>query len=217
MSFSSCGIAGATVLTSGPLHRACVLTHDVSLEYNDGYPATCVLTSAALWEILERLGYPARMMRIQASIHHDAHWNDGVILGSFGDGTWRPASQPGMWKGHVGVVVGDVLLDPTLDQVNGGRLWAGATPMAVQFVENGGPRSFTDAFGTTRHWIAETVFCVPIGDNGAEARFTLFPNKCGWKSAGDFRAKYRRRPIVEKVLAEMAGGATLVEAALQSI
>jgi hypothetical protein len=56
-----------------------VLTHDASLEYNDGYPATCVLTSAAVREILERLGYPARMIRIEASVHYDAHWNEAVL------------------------------------------------------------------------------------------------------------------------------------------
>jgi hypothetical protein len=85
-------------------------------------------------------------------------------------------------------VSGNVLLDPTLDQVNDGYPYLGATPMVVEFASG------------------QTMFFVPSGYEGAEVRYRLFPGRGGWKAAPDFRFKTRRRPITELVLKKL--GAT---------
>src|SRR5262245_19885501 len=86
-----------------------------------GLRATCVLTSFALHDALQRLGFNYRLLRIQATVTPDDYRKlGGTILGGFGPcGFRRPAAPPGIWSGHLAVVVDDEwLLDPTLDQAN---------------------------------------------------------------------------------------------------
>jgi hypothetical protein len=143
------------VITSGLFYNACRYTNAVSVAFNNGHRDTCILTSAALRDVLRHFGYSAEMMRIEAAAANDAIDRAACILGSDGDGSRRQKANPGMWCGHVGVVTGNVLLDPTLDQVNDTYTYLGATPMFVEFAAG------------------QTVFFVPTGDNGAEVRFKL--------------------------------------------
>jgi hypothetical protein len=120
----------------------------------------------------------AQMLRIEAGVFPREVHSSGCILGSDGDCS-RPKASPGMWRGHVGVVTGNVLLGPTLAQVNDDHPYFSATAMVVEFAPE------------------QPIFFVPTGDKGAELRFKLFLGHCGWKGAPDFRFKSRRRPIIK--------------------
>jgi hypothetical protein len=101
------------VITSGPLFDSCKYANEISAVFNNRRRDTCILTSAAL-----RDGYPAEMMRIEAAVSNHAVDPSACILGFDGDGSKEQKASPGMWRGYVGVVTGNVLLDPTLDEVN---------------------------------------------------------------------------------------------------
>jgi hypothetical protein len=79
----------ATVITSGILFDACKCTNEISAVFNNGDRDTCVLTSAALRDVLRHFGYPAEMMRIEAAVSNDAVDRFATILGSDGDGSRR--------------------------------------------------------------------------------------------------------------------------------
>jgi hypothetical protein len=180
----------AKVITSGLFFDACKSANEISAVFNNGYRDTCILTSAALRDVLRRLGYTAKMMRIEAAVSNHAVDPSACILRFDGDGSRRRKAAPRMWRGHVGVVIGNVLLDPTLDQVNDGYPFMGATPMVVEFAPG------------------QTMFFVPTGDKGAEVRFSLSPERCGWKAAPDFRFDSRRRPMIEAVLEKLGADGT---------
>ena len=80
--------------------------------------STCVLTSFALHDVLQRLGYNSRPLRIEAAVFPDDRKFCGTIQRLERTGSRRAAS-PGKWWGHLAVLVEDEwLLDPTLDQAN---------------------------------------------------------------------------------------------------
>src|SRR5262245_63909454 len=81
--------------------------------------STCILTSFALHNVLQRLGYNSRPLRIEAAVFPDDRKFYGSILGGFSEPGRRRAASPGMWHGHLAVVVDNSwLLDATLDQAN---------------------------------------------------------------------------------------------------
>src|SRR6266478_2239293 len=93
----------------------------------------CILASAALWEVLQKLGISSYPMRAEAAVFgadiNPPEQRYGVILGSDGNGTRRRAASPGKWWGHLIVIAADqYLLDPTLDQVNKIHSWLVAEP-----------------------------------------------------------------------------------------
>ena len=104
-------------MTTPEFQKLAALTNRVVIRFNESR-STCVLTSFALHDVLQRLGYGSRPLRIEAAVFPDDRKLCGTILGAFGAGCRRAAS-PGMWRGHLAVVVEDEwLLDPTLDQAN---------------------------------------------------------------------------------------------------
>ena len=98
----------------------------IASESVSGQRNTCVRSSWALKHVLDRLGYrDAKLTRVALSVHHrdrlDSRGRErtGVSIGG-GDGSRRPAAEPGMWAGHLVVTVGNHwLLDPTLGQAGG--------------------------------------------------------------------------------------------------
>ena len=110
--------------------------NQVAAEFN-GARDTCILTCFALHNVLQRLGYNSRPLRIEAAIFPNDQKLSGNILGSIERGARRAAS-PDMWWGHLGVVVdNDWLLDPTLDQANK-KEWSRTIhvgPLAVRLEE----------------------------------------------------------------------------------
>jgi hypothetical protein len=71
----------------------------------------------ALSNVLQRLGYNSRPLRIEAAVFPDDRKFHGSILGT----QHRPlhAASPDHWWGHLAVVVdNNWLLDATLDQAN---------------------------------------------------------------------------------------------------
>ena len=75
----------------------------------------CILASFALQNII----VGSKVVRVTAGIFPTDRTIYGTVLGSEGDGTFRPKAKKGHWHGHCCVLVEDTwLLDPTLDQVN---------------------------------------------------------------------------------------------------
>jgi hypothetical protein len=173
------------------LDRLCRLTNRKAFAVY-GIRSSCIFTSAALRDILEHLGIDAELMRVEAL----GFGKKGpVILGSDGDGTRRPASAPGMWKGHLTVIAdGRFLLDPTLDQIDGCKPFTG---------------EITDMWlrGEQTLWWVDGVRANGFPAQKAESatRYHAFPGRGGWKSAPDFRSANRRRPVVEAVLTTWKG------------
>jgi hypothetical protein len=148
---------------------------------------TCILTSAAMVYVLQYLGYQASPMRLCVQLHWN--WNDpkhisGTVLGSDDRGTRVP---PGLWGGHLGVVVMNrYLVDPTLDQVNhdSGGEWL--PPLVAEV---------SPAFlaGSEQHYFS-------YGESALN--YTAFPGRGGFKSAEAFR-KSSWMPLAENILKRM--------------
>src|SRR5262245_32795004 len=93
-------------ITSELLTTLVTTANRVTVKFN-GSRDTCILTSFALHDVLKRLGYSSRPLRIEAAVFPDDRKYYGTILGGAGDGSRRPAAAPGMWKGHLAVLVSD--------------------------------------------------------------------------------------------------------------
>jgi hypothetical protein len=155
---------------------------------------TCISTSAALRDALVCLGYRARMLRVEAASYPPCDCCGGV-LGFRGDGTRRPPASPGMWNGHVAVVVDETyLLDPTLDQFAGAEPFVGVVTPAFLAGE------------ITMFWFEGVGYpTVPKGARGPMTRYFAFPKKGGWKSKQAYRCS--RRHLVDQIVraAEVRG------------
>jgi hypothetical protein len=170
------------------LDAVCRLTNEVALDFNGGDPASCVLTSHALAYVLQALGHDAYPLRVQARAYPAAMKSVMVVLGGLSDGYRRKAS-PGMWGGHLAVVAGGYLLDPTFDQVNTNRTrnrWPAAvryTPMVIPI-----DQSFLDG---------DRTICVRFPKGQAD--WMAYPRQCGFARAGDARPSHWK-PLAEAVL-----------------
>jgi len=140
-------------------------------------PATCVLTSGAVWQVLQDFGIPARVIRVKAFVWPIKDRRGGCVLGSnVHRDVSRPKAPPGKWYGHVAVLVfGNILIDATLDQANATHPWLDPTPMAVRFRD-------------------PTGFVVPTGRNSGVS-YTLYPDLGGFKSAPGFRPSARKQLV----------------------
>jgi hypothetical protein len=98
------------------LARLVTIAKQVAFEFS-GSRDTCILTSFALNDALQRLGYSSRPLRIEAAVFPDELKAVGTILGWHRPPGRRRAAKPDHWWGHLAVLVEDEwLLDPTLDQ-----------------------------------------------------------------------------------------------------
>jgi hypothetical protein len=146
------------------LLRWCRLANIVAFEML-GYRNSCILTSHALAAFLHLKGLDAEPFRAEVHVHHLTDRTvSGCGLGGDGDGTRRPAADPGSWRGHLAVTCDGYVLDPTIDQAN-----------------VGGER------------IRPAVFAMPLGwEDGKSHRWTegdlqvshqRYHRQVGWKSA----------------------------------
>ena len=81
-------------MTAPEFQKLVTLTNRVAAKFN-GSRDTCVLTSFALNNVLQRLGYSSRPLRIEAAVFPDDRKFYGTILGSLNG--CRRAATPGMW------------------------------------------------------------------------------------------------------------------------
>jgi hypothetical protein len=160
------------------------ITNRVAAEFN-GSRDTCILTSFALHNVLQRLGYSSRPLRIEAAVFPDDPKLSGNILGSIERGS-RGAASPDMWWGHLGVVVdNDWLLDATLDQANKEE-WPRSIhvgPLAVRLEEK-----FWAKWGS-----------ILVRTNGCTVRFSPHPRQLGFANAGDARPSHWK-PLAAQIL-----------------
>jgi hypothetical protein len=161
------------------LRRACELANRATREDDpDGSLATCILTSQALRAYL---GQRAELVRVAAAVYAADRDNGGVAVGSYGDGTRRKATAPGMWRGHLVVLADGYLLDATIDQVNGGlRNVAPIRPHVVPvpgWWESGRPAFYVD-------------------DDQTIIRYAKYFPQNGWRSAPDSRPSHWK-PVLE--------------------
>jgi hypothetical protein len=81
------------------LARLVTIANRVAFEF-DGSRATCILTSFALNDVLQRLGYRSRPLRVKAAVFPDDQKAVGTILGWSNPPGGRRATKPDMWWGH---------------------------------------------------------------------------------------------------------------------
>ena len=150
--------------------------NQVAAKFN-GTRDTCVLTSYALHDVCKRLGYKSRPLRIEAAVFPDDRKFYGTILGGFSEPGRRQAASPGMWRGHLAVLVEDAwLLDPTLDQANK-KEWPRAIhvgPLAVRLT-----KKFWAEWGS-----------ILVRTNGCTVRLCPHPRQNGFANAGDARPSH---------------------------
>jgi hypothetical protein len=80
---------------------------------------SCILTSHAFHHVLSKMGGDAKLTRVTCGVFPEYRNLMANVLGSRGDGSRRPAAEPGMWNGHLVVTLNNKwLLDATLDQAN---------------------------------------------------------------------------------------------------
>jgi len=173
------------------LQELTTIANQIAVKFN-GSRDTCVLTSFALHDVLQRLGYSSRPLRIEAAVFPDDRKFYGTILGSWREPGFRQAAAaPGMWKGHLAVTVEDQwLLDPTLDQANK-REWPQAThvgPLAVRLTE--------------KFWAEHGS--ILIRTNKCTVRFSPHPRQTGFKNAGDARPSHWK-PLADLIFQVVAG------------
>jgi hypothetical protein len=153
------------------------ITNRVAAEFN-GARDTCILTSFALHDVLQRLGYESRPLRIEAAVFPDDRKLSGTILGGFSEpGGRRRRASPDMWWGHLAVVVeNEWLLDPTLDQANKAE-WPRSMrvgPLAIRLTE--------------KFWAEHGSILVQV--NKCSVRFSPHPRQVGFAHAGDARPSH---------------------------
>jgi transcriptional regulator with XRE-family HTH domain len=135
-----------------------------------GFRNSCIMTSHALAEFLRGRGLDAECVRVEV---HAFGNSASFALGWDGDGSRRPASKPGRWRGHLAVASAGCILDPTIDQ--GGK---GAFRLKPAVFRIGDSDSATD-----------------YGHGWQESGFTVsheaYRKQAGWKS----RAESRPAPL----------------------
>jgi hypothetical protein len=160
-----------------------------------GDRANCILASGALMDLLHARRVEARCIRAEVVATPRDGTNHRRGLGMFSDGSRLPAAAPGMWAGHLVVVAGDVLLDPTLDNIADEPGYEYLKPFAGQIVSVSphGAMWFTvDDAG-----VGTSVPSFP----GSDVRYRLYPDLGGWKNAGMFRLRIRARVAAMAVAA----------------
>jgi len=178
-------------VTLTDLHRLTVSVSEAA-HHETGHRANCILASGALIDILAVRGVEARCIRAEVVAtprDRGQHRSGSRSLGSFGDGTRLPAAPPGMWNGHLIIVAGDVLLDPTLDNIADEEGYEYLKPFA-------GP--ITDTPRSPRGGMWFTLDDAGIGTQiptwfSSDVRYNLYPDLGGWKNTGMFRKRIRAR------------------------
>jgi hypothetical protein len=169
-----------------------VMMHDIVRTTNEivydwyGEKNSCIFSSAVLLDVLHALGYTqARPVRVEASAHEPGRgW---VIVGCRQRGR---TAAPGMWKGHMAIMHGNMLLDPTLDQI-GGQL-----PFSGPYDE-----SWLHAwYAVDETGQATDVWTKYPGEGVYAVRYVLIRDREGWRGAPDWRRKGMRRDIANLVL-----------------
>jgi hypothetical protein len=187
------------------LQRACLLANKNAYAERRPSRANCVLAAHALAAFLRVQGQKPTLVRIEA--HAFPATGYGVILGSAGDGTRRPAASPGCWHGHLGVTCGGHLLDPTLDQVNDTHHNMSLPPVVLPLPPMWDDEpdwrdpEWTVAMGREWHQKSTVQFRDSQGTTGYYAKYH---RQVGWKSAGDARPSHWL-PIVHAMVSDERG------------
>jgi hypothetical protein len=167
---------------SSRFQKLVVIANRAAAKFNRSR-STCVLTSFALHDVLQRLGYNSRPLRIEAAVFPDDRKFCGTILGGWSG--CRRAASLGKWWGHLAVLVEkEWLLDPTLDQANK-KEWPRSMhvgPLAVRLSE--------------RFWTERGS--VLVRTNGCTVRFSPHPRQTGFVNAGDARPSHWK-PLAERI------------------
>jgi hypothetical protein len=168
------------------LQQLVVTANRVAAKFN-GARDTCILTSYALHDVLQRLGYDSRPLRIEAAVFPDAPKLSGTILGGFSEpGCRRRRASPDIWWGHLAVAIKDEwLLDATLDQANKEE-WPHSMhvgPLAIRLTE--------------KFWAEHGSILVRVGQ--CRVRFSPHPRQVGFAHADDARPSHWK-PLAEQIL-----------------
>jgi hypothetical protein len=169
------------------------VTHDVSLRYNEGVRNTCILTSYALADVLQRLGADAYPLRVVAGVLPRPNKLYASVLGKMSHG---PRS-PGAWKGHLVVAIKkEWLLDPTLDQANDYNQWPSSLCVSPAVVR------LNDEF-----WNGRLVWMDGLGPEERSrtiVRYSLYRKQHGFANSPAARPSYWK-PVADRTMDILAG------------
>ena len=93
-------------MANSNFQKLVIVANQVAAKFN-GSRSTCILTSFALNDTLQRLGYNSRPLRIEAAVFPDDRKFYGTILGGWREPGRRRAASPDMWWGHLAVAIED--------------------------------------------------------------------------------------------------------------
>jgi hypothetical protein len=71
-------------VTQTQFQQLVTIANRVAIEFN-GARDTCILTSFALQNVLQQLGYNSRPLRIEAAVFPDDHKLCGTVLGAWSE------------------------------------------------------------------------------------------------------------------------------------
>jgi hypothetical protein len=182
----------------GELSEFCAIANRVIRQYY-GAPDSCVFSTGVVCDVLRHYGLEAELLRVEAALFHDDRERYGCILGALPKGSRQSAATKDMWAGHlVSLVVGQYLVDTTLDQVNTKYPWLKARPLVIDLHatkwNEPDPPFGCPWTGCLRPWPE-----LPV-----TVRFTRYPRQNGWKYAGDYQP-CRRKQIVPKLIEAARG------------
>ena len=150
----------------------------------------CILSSYAIQHVLRQLEFEnVNLLRVTCHIQPSKS-EYGVVMGSDGNGSKQPKTEPGQWKGHLVTTVGTKwILDATLDQVND-QIFR-YTCDYDQFVK--------PLLGelSPEFWDNKTVYFNL--DNKTSVQYSIFKRQVGFKNIPHARPSHWM-PIAEKVL-----------------
>ncbi|MFO1477620.1 MAG: hypothetical protein U1F98_13335 [Verrucomicrobiota bacterium] len=107
---------------------------------------TCITSSYALAEFVQLFGYRSKVLRVTASARPKGFPGYFYSLGRWT--SCGPKAEPGLWRGHVAVLVNDRwLLDPTLDQINDRPIKLRPVAFELVSLDPKGPRTYLDVDG----------------------------------------------------------------------
>lgn len=149
-----------------------------------GVPSTCIHTSLALADVLNQLGIPASVLRVETIAHRPdpipPRECAACTLGGSGDGSFRPRGNG--WRGHlVTIVESRWLLDATVGQVNVSVPLIRAHAVVAEVTS-----AFLDGKDRLR---------VDFGPKSGWADYRRVPIQNGWRSTPACRPIQRRELV----------------------
>jgi len=162
---------------------------------------SCILASAAVRDFLFRIGYrDAQMLSVRFWI--DAKDENEELVKALNIGDPDVAELPDRYNGHVVVTVEDWVIDTTLYQATPREAWPNFPPMFA--TRRLGPDSKAEWFG--HKVLAAGGIIEATTGHHIQWGWLDYTAETDWRTAPDFREKWRRERVVDTMVAAFRAG-----------